>query len=138
MPYLRNVTNDRLVMFVKIDTRPDFRILKLNTPIIHANMADEFLHLIVENLSAPPYHLILDMEEVSDMEPPVPEKVPKMQSFALEKGYSFFMEGVHGKVADKLNNLPGFNKANTVSTLAEAIDMVMMEKMERELLNGEE
>lgn len=125
-------------MFVKIDTRPDFRILRPVTDQIHANMADELRKLILENMDTPPHHLILRMDEVTGSEPAVITMLEEMQTIAKMKGYSFYMSGIPDLLKAEVDHVPSFKRLNKAPTLAEAIDMTMMEKLERELMGGEE
>ncbi|TAN21678.1 MAG: STAS domain-containing protein [Chitinophagaceae bacterium] len=121
-------------MFVKIDTRPNFKILRPVTAQIHANMAGELSRLILENMDAPPHHLILEMDEVTGLEPAIITMLEEMQTIAKRKGYSFYMSGIAHLLKAKINHVPSFKRLNKAPTLAEAIDMIMMEKLERELM----
>lgn len=127
----------KLLMFVKIDTRQDFKILRPVIPKLHAIMADELGKEIIDNMSTPPHHLILEMDEVVFRIPELAERLGEIQSLAAAEGYSFIICGMKGSLDTELNKIPAFKNLNKVPTLAEAIDLVMMEKLERDLLGGE-
>lgn len=124
-------------MFVKIDTRQDFKILRPVIPKLHAIMADELGKDIIDNMKKPPYHLILEMDETVFPIPKLAEKLWEIQSLAAAKGYSFIICGMKDTLHPELNKIPAFKNLNKAPTLAEAIDMVMMEKLERDLLEEE-
>lgn len=121
-------------MFVKIDTRPDFRILRPIISELHANMADELGKKILYNMNTPPHHLILEMDEVTILNTRIVEELWEIQSLAVAKGFSFYLTGITVSVANELSKIPAFKKLNKTPTLKEAIDLVMMDKLERELM----
>lgn len=124
-------------MFVKIDTRQDFKILRPVIPKLHAIMADELGKDVLDIMGTPPHHLILEMKEEAFRIPELAERLWEIQSLAATKGYSFIICGMKDSSNAEFNKIPAFKNLNKVPTLAEAIDMVMMEKLEKDLL-GEE
>jgi hypothetical protein len=61
-----------------------------------------------------------------------------IQAEYLQKSSSFVSTGFSPLLSGALAKLPGFGALNVTPTMQEAVDLVMMEKLERELLDPDE
>jgi anti-anti-sigma regulatory factor len=123
-------------MFVKIDTKAYFRVFRVTTPSLHANMAEELRSLILENMAVPPGNVILDLKEVTNIDSEVAEIFVNIHTSEAAGKTSFIITGIGTKVAEELENIPTVRQLKLASTFSEAVDLVMMEEVERELLSG--
>lgn len=124
-------------MIVKIDTKENFKVFELLPVEIHAIMADELQALFIHQGQIPPYDAIVDWKNVRLVEKPVVDIFNAVQSYYQDNHYSFVMTGID-HVNESFKKIPGFDAFNIVPTMAEAVDWVMMEKLERELLGPDE
>lgn len=121
-------------MFVKIDTKAYFRILTLTTPILHANMAEKVQALLEQNMATPPGNVILVFEAVTAIEPAVAQVIRAAKAEAGEKQVSMVWTGLGRGLRKALCGGEETLAAAVAPTLEEAIDLVMMEQLERDLM----
>lgn len=122
-------------MEVKIDTKANFKVLTVEDPEIHANMAEELVSLLEAQSAGSPGSLILVFPQGTLLPDAVTAGLRAFGERAAGRPVSFVVTGVaapRGHLAAGDPSLP------LVRTLAEAIDLVMMETLERELMGGEE
>jgi len=132
--YLRNVTKCYGLMFVKIDTKAHFRVLTLMTPVVHANMAEELGSILQKNMETPPGNIILVFDAVSAMEDQVAEVIRAARRKGVERRVSLVWTGLRPSLRDLLCGKDETMAAALTPTLKEAIDWVMMEQLERDLM----
>lgn len=119
-------------MEVKIDTKEHFRIFRIKNIIFPANMSEDLSVCLLENTNKPPGNAIVVVEEVKNMDEEIVEALARVQAIYNGKNLSFVVTGgreINRKIED--------SGISTAPTLQEAIDLVMMEQLERELLGPE-
>jgi anti-anti-sigma regulatory factor len=133
--YLRNVTKYSYyeIMVVKIDTKAHFSDLSPDTTSVHANMAGELEDLLGERLAAEPYNIIVVMKGVSSIDAAVVKVLKKTGKQARDAGVSFVVAEIPPEIAPLLQQATGDGALETTKTLREAVDLVMMEQLERDL-----
>lgn len=115
---------------VKIDTKEHFRIFYLSGDKITEKMAEEVPGLLLQKRKEAPGHGILVLPATSDLPPAFLTELKEVQSRYANDQLSFIITPVNNALQKKH---PLFAPLNHAPTLAEAIDLVMMEKLEREL-----
>lgn len=124
-------------MLVKINTKKDFKVFELISPELHANMAVELKNSLWENEAPHRQNVVLDMSQVKCIEAPVIKALEEVQMLYNAGKLSFVVAALPPAVMRSCAGITGFDRLNTVPTLAEAKDMVMMENLERELSDPE-
>lgn len=125
-------------MLVKINTKENFKVFEVIPTEIHANMAEELQAVFQNALQAPPESAIVDWKNVQSVDEALVDFFGQIRTDYRNHSASFVMTGVNPVLSSSLKNCPGFENWNLAPTLREAIDLVMMEKLERELLGPEE
>lgn len=121
---------------VKIDTKENFRVFEVIPSEIHANMAGDFREIFLQ--AAAGTAVIVDWKNVTVAEKAVLAVFAEAQTRYQQANQSFVMTAVAPGVLASIKELPGYETLNIVPTFREAVDLVMMEQLERELLNPEE
>jgi anti-anti-sigma regulatory factor len=120
-------------MIVKIDTKAHFTVFTLGTGAVHANMAGELEDLLGKHLAARPHNIILVVQGVSSIDAAVTKVLKKIRERAEAAHVSFVIAGVSPQTAASLGALAPDGFFPVTRTLTEAIDLVMMEELERDL-----
>jgi anti-anti-sigma regulatory factor len=121
-------------MFVKIDTKAHFRILTLLRPVLHANMAEEMHAILQQNMKAPPGNIILVFDGVTAIDDAVVRAIVAARQQAGQKQVSMICTGLDHRLSEAFRPHGDTLTAAIVPTLEEAIDLVMMEQLERDLM----
>ena len=117
-------------MKVKIDTKAHFKVFTVAGPEVHANMADELVAELSRQAQAPPRHLILVLDPPARVEDPVRDALSAFARQMAASQLSFVITGILPVDKDMAAIAAGLN---TAPTYEEAVDIVMMEELEREL-----
>lgn len=125
-------------MNLKIDTKEKFHVITINQALISANMTEEIRKKLFEVTKNHVKHIVLNLEPVEKIEPEVAIFIAEQQQNAYEQEHSFVICGIQPTVKDVFKNADLLDTLNYTPTESEAWDIVQMEEVERELLNGEE
>ena len=142
--YKRNV--DKLsCMQVKIDTKEKFHAITVTEPIFTADMAAELSDLLLPYLQndAPQpgsqtRNIILNLKELQSLDEQAAEKLVKLQQKFYETNASFVICEMQKPIEKFLDSINLLEIVNSTPTESEAWDIVQMEEIERELMDGEE
>jgi anti-anti-sigma factor len=138
-------TNDRLnqnkpeiYMQVKTDTKERFHAITLPGPSLSATMTEELDECLLPYLQNDVKNLVLILKDVSEVDITAAEKLVYIQQQFYENSASFVICELQQPVEDFLDQHELLEMMNVTPTESEAWDIVQMEEIERELLNGEE
>ena len=142
--YKRNV--DKLsCMQVKIDTKEKFHAITVTEPIFTADMAAELSDLLLPYLQndAPQpgsqtRNIILNLKELQSLDEQAAEKLVKLQQKFYETNASFVICEMQKPIEKFLDSINLLEIVNSTPTESEAWDIVQMEEIERDLMDGEE
>lgn len=123
---------------VKIDTKEKFTVLTLETADITANMSASLTNQCKTMLNTPQKNLILNLENVQTMEAEVVDALTESQQHFYENSASFVICGIKEKLEASLDEMEVLEMWNITPTESEAWDIVQMEEIERELLDGDD
>jgi anti-anti-sigma factor len=124
-------------MNVKIDTKEKFHVI---TPIegdISVSMTDELTQKIQPYLQNEVKNIVLNFENVTAVEQAAAEKLAFLQQNFYQNNASFVICCLQKQVEAFLADNELLEHLNVVPSLSEAWDIVQMEEIERELLDGE-
>jgi anti-anti-sigma factor len=134
--YKRNV--DKLsCMQVKIDTKEKFHVITVPRTNLTADMAAELTDLLLPYLQNDVRNIILNLKELQSLDEISSEKLVNLQQKFYEKNASFVICEMQRSVEDFLDSVNLLEMMNTTPTESEAYDIVQMEEIERELMDGE-
>lgn len=124
-------------MDVKLDTKETFTVVRPLDSNISENMAEDFAKLLHDLQKKTPPHVILDLEKVSTIDPEIAEIIVNNFTTYLEEGNSFVCCNIQPQLLLMLEQMEILDLLNVTPTESEAWDIIHMEEIERELLNGE-
>jgi anti-anti-sigma factor len=123
-------------MEVKTDTKEKFHVIRVETTQISANMAAELNRHFLELLKGTIKNVVLNLRDVKNIAEEAAETLVRIQQKFYEADASFVICELTGEVESFLDSKDLLEMMNTTPTESEAGDIVQMEEMERELLNG--
>jgi anti-anti-sigma factor len=124
-------------MQVKIDTKEKFHVITVSEATLSASMTVELEKSLLPYLQNVVKNVILVLSEVDNIEVEAAEKLVLIQQQFYENGASFVICGLQPAVENFLDKSELLEIMNVTPTESEAWDIVQMEEIERELLDGE-
>lgn len=125
-------------MEVKIDTKEKFSVLTPLLPDLTVNIAAVLEELCLKQLEEPVKNVVLQMSQVANMEEAAATKLAELQQQFYENSSSFVICSVNKNVESVFESLELMDFLNITPTESEAWDIVQMEEIERELLDGDD
>ncbi len=125
-------------MRFKIDTKEKFVILRPEIERLDANLSDVFIREISQLPELSNRNLILDMALVQTADEAGIQAILTVYRQQYDSSLSCAITSLNNTLTATLRAQDEDGVLNITPTLSEAIDLVMMESLERELLDGEE
>lgn len=130
-----------LIMKFKIDTNPGYTRILPEDAILSATMAEEIIRKCQELQGAEALNFIVDFSGIEDGEAadatPFFEALVGFHETRYEAGSSLIFTGIGPQLLAQMKRDDLHHILNITPTLQEAIEMVNMEIMERDLFNEE-
>jgi anti-anti-sigma regulatory factor len=123
-------------MQVKIDTREKFHAITIGEPVLAANMTAELEQTLLPLLQNDVKNVVLILKDTQIVEDAAGECLVRIQGAFYDEGSSFVICELTLAVETALENNGLLEFMNVTPTESEAWDIVQMEEVERELLNG--
>jgi anti-anti-sigma regulatory factor len=124
-------------MKFKIDTKEKIVVFCPEEAALDANLSDDFLRTVTALPELKGRNLILDLALVQKTDAAGIEAILTVYRCVYDNKFSCAITGLNSALTTGLRAAGG-DMLNLAPTLAEAIDLVMMEELERELLDGME
>ena len=125
-------------MELKIDTKEKFQLLTPAGTTITAIIAAEIVTACNKCLESPLKNMVLNLENVEEIVPDACQTLTDLQQAFYDKSASFVMCCLSSKLETAFDELGLLEVLNLTPTLSEASDIVMMEEIERELLDSDD
>ena len=125
-------------MQVKIDTRERFHVITIAESALAANMTADLEKCLLPLLENEVRNVVLVLKDIQNVNNAAAESLVKIQQSFYDNGYSFVICELTPEVEKSLETSNLLELMNVVPTVSEAGDIVQMEEVERELLNGED
>jgi anti-anti-sigma factor len=125
-------------MIVKSDTKERFHAITMPGPSLSASMTEELDNCLVPYLQNDVKNLVLKMGDIENIDIAAAEKLVSIQQQFYENNASFVICEMQKPVEEFLDKNELLEIMNVTPTESEAWDIVQMEEIERELLDGEE
>lgn len=119
---------------VKINTKEKMHVITMQTPVLAANMTEEFKQLVLPYLQQPIKNLIINLAAVKELELSFAVEMVTLQMAFYENNASMVFCNVSKDIQKELEKHDLLEAANITPTESEAWDIVQMEEIERELL----
>jgi anti-anti-sigma factor len=124
-------------MEVKTDTKEKFHVIRVETPQLTVNMAAALDRQLAELLKDTIKNVVLNLRSVKSIDEEAAEMLVRTQQHFYESGASFVICELPQDLEKFLDEKELLEIMNTTPTESEASDIVQMEEIERELLDGE-
>ena len=125
-------------MEVKIDTKEKFHVITLLQPKLSATMTEELSDRLVSFLRSDTRNIVLNLKELQSIDNISAENLVKVQQKFYENSASFVICELQPQVEEFLDKDQLLEMMNITPTESEAWDIIQMEEIERELLDGEQ
>jgi anti-anti-sigma factor len=123
-------------MQVKIDTREKFHAITILEPVLAANMTEELEQCLLPVLEKDVKNVVLILKDIQTVDEAAAESLVRVQQAFYDNGNSFVICELTPAVEQSLEDNSLLEFMNVTPTESEAWDIVQMEEVERELLNG--
>jgi anti-anti-sigma factor len=123
-------------MEVKIDTKEKFHVITLSQPELSATMTEEFSDRLLFFLQSDIKNIVLNLKELRSIDNISAEKLVKVQQKFYENNASLVICELQPQVEEFLDKDQLLEMMNITPTESEAWDIIQMEEIERELLDG--
>ena len=124
-------------MEVKIDTKEKFHVITWLQPQLSATMTEELSDRLLFFLQSDIKNIILNLKELHSIDNISAENLVKVQQKFYETNASFVICELQPPVEEFLDKSQLLEMMNMTPTESEAWDIIQMEEIERELLDGE-
>ena len=124
-------------MNVKTDTKEKFHAITVTDPILSATMTDGIGECLLPYLQNDVKNLVLILKNVTSIDTVAAEKLVYIQQKFYENSASFVICELQNQVEDFLDKNEMLEMMNVTPTESEAWDIVQMEEIERDLMDGE-
>ena len=125
-------------MEVKIDTKEKFHVITLPQTSLSATMTEELSNRLLSYLGCDIKNVVLNLKRLQSLDNISAETLVKIQQKFYENNASFVICELQSKVEQFLDNHHLLEMMNITPTESEAGDIVQMEEIERDLLDGEQ
>lgn len=125
-------------MEVKTDTKEKFHVIRVETTDLSANLAAELISYLEELLKGTIKNVVLNLSSVKSMQEEAAELLVRTQQKFYENDASFIICQITNEAEQFLYGKELLELMNVTPTESEAGDIVQMEEIERELLDGED
>lgn len=125
-------------MEVKIDTKEKFTVVTPIVASISANIAATLIPICEKLLHEPIKNVVLNMESVKELDQAFAKQLMELQEQFYENSASFVICNLTSEVDQQLEEFEIVEMLNITPTESEAWDIVQMEEIERELLDGDD
>ena len=123
-------------MQVKIDTREKFHAITITEPVLAANMTEELDQCLLPILEKDVKNVILILKDTQEVDDAAAESLVRIQQAFYDNGSSFVICELTLAVEKSLEDNGLLELMNVTPTESEAWDIIHLEEVERELLNG--
>ena len=123
-------------MQVKIDTREKFHAITVTEPVLAANMTEDLDQCLLPILEKDVKNVVLILKDTSEVDDAAAECLVRIQQAFYDNGSSFVICELTQAVEKSLEDNGLLELMNVTPTESEAWDIIHLEEVERELLNG--
>ena len=123
-------------MQVKIDTREKFHAITILEPVLAANMTEELERVLLPIIGLDVKNVVLILKDIPEVQEAAAESLVKIQQSFYDNSASFVICELTPEVEKYLEDDGFLELMNVTPTESEAGDIVQLEEVERELLNG--
>ena len=132
------IVNELFYMELKIDTKEKFTVVSPILTDLTVNIAAEIKDVCLKQLETSVKNVVLQMEQVQTIEDAAAFQIAELQQQFYEGSASFVICSLSDSVESTFEKLEMLDFLNCTPTESEAWDIVQMEEIERELMDGDD
>ncbi len=125
-------------MEIKISTKEKFTVLTPITPHLTDTLAEELNITCLNCLNQSIKNVVLNLQAVTAIDVEAANNIANLQQQFYENNVSFVICEMKPQLEEAFDKLELLEILNTTPTESEAWDIVQIEEIERELMDGEE
>lgn len=125
-------------MNFKIDTKEKFTVITPEMDLLNANIAAELWKTATMHLNAAPHNVIVNLSHINKVDADAVNDMVGLQQHFYANGASFVICGIAKQIMPLFESEDLTDVLNITPTESEAYDIVQMDEIERELMNGED
>ncbi|HNP21230.1 MAG TPA: STAS domain-containing protein [Panacibacter sp.] len=125
-------------MNFKIDTKEKFTVITPEEIHLSDNLTEQLINTAKEILQKDKSNVVLNLKQIKTVNDEAAAKLVNLQQSFYENNTSFVICEMQTSLAEKFEELDLLELMNITPSESEAWDIVQMEEMERELLNGDD
>jgi anti-anti-sigma factor len=123
-------------MQVKIDTREKFYAITILDSVLAANMTEDLDRCLLPILEKDVKNVVLTLKDIQKVDDAAAEALVRIQMAFYDNSASFVICELSAAVEKSLEDNGLLEMMNVTPTESEAWDIIHLEEIERELLNG--
>jgi anti-anti-sigma factor len=123
-------------MQVKIDTKEKFYAITIKEPSLAANMTEDLEQCLLPILEKDVKNVVLILKDIQTVDDAAAESLVRTQQAFYDNSASFVICELSPAVEKSLEDNGLLELMNVTPTESEAWDIIHLEEVERELLNG--
>ena len=123
-------------MQVKIDTREKFHAITITESVLAANMTEELDQRLLPILEKDVKNVVLILKDTQEVDDAAAESLVRIQQAFYDNGSSFVICELTPAVEKSLEDNGLLELMNVTPTESEAWDIIHLEEVESDLLNG--
>ena len=123
-------------MQVKIDTKEKFHAITIKESVLAANMTEDLDQCLLPILEKDVKNVVLILEDIQKLDDAAAEALVRIQQAFYDNSASFVICELTPAVEKALEDNGLLELMNVTPTESEAWDIIHLEEVERELLNG--
>ena len=124
-------------MEVKIDTREKIHAITIQEASLAANMTEELDNRLRPILQSDVKNVVLNLQDIHSIDNGSAQRLVHLQQLFYENNASFVICNMRPEVEETFDKTNLLELLNFTPTESEAWDIVQMEEIERELMDGE-
>ena len=124
-------------MNVKLDTKEKFHVITIRETSFYANMTEDMMQTFNECMQTDVKNVIINLEQVTKMDKETALHLCNMQEGSYENGHSLVICCLNKDLEAWLDREEILEVMNTTPTISEAMDLVQMEEIEREMFRDD-
>lgn len=121
-------------MEFKFDTKPTYTVITPVADVLDEKLTGALLTKMRESASEPANNIILDLQLCTKADNTSPEALAQVHEWCYENKSSFVITGIQPGVKEVLMRDSLETSLNIAPTMIEAVDIVSMEILERDLM----
>ena len=124
-------------MNVKLDTKEKFHVITILGNSLYANMTEDLIQTFNDCMQTGVKNAIINLEQVTNLDKETALMLCNMQQGSYENGHSLVICCLNKDLENWLDEEEILEVMNTAPTLSEAMDLVQMEEIEREMFRDD-